>query len=96
MQSVAVSPHVKSPSDPRGQGSIVRPHLPVALSVLGGPRDKAEGRGPRPAVHQRPLASSWRADDRRRLPQAPAQAPAQARHPHKPWRRLPGHRGAAA
>lgn len=83
VQSVAVSPHVKSPSDPAGSGvhsaaappgSSLSPWMGVTQA-----REKAEGRGPRPGVHERPLASSWLPDDRRRLPQA--QAPATQQTP---------------
>lgn len=91
VQSVAVSPHVTSPSDPAGSG-VHSAAAPPGGSLRGlgcpGPREKAEGRGPRPAVRQRPLASSWLADDRRG-------SQAQARPP-TPRLRLPGGLGAAA
>lgn len=44
VQSIAVSPHVKVRVTPRGQGSIVRPHLPVGLSPwFGMTRTPGEG-----------------------------------------------------
>lgn len=71
----------------RGQWSIVRPHLPVALSVVWvtGPREKAEGSGPRPAVHQPPPGLRTTGVAPRPRPARPPYAPIPA--PRRPRRR---------